>query len=613
MKVRIPRALAPSYRHHNLPSNLSVLFPAVSQPVRLSYIALYSISRKLSLSSSPSLSSNHRSDLSGQGYSNVYEAGKPVSGPIGATSDIGIPKFTPKSLKRHLDQYVVGQEKAKKDLCIAIYNHHLRIEDKRRQEEAEAELLAKQWRKERGHQDPQLEEDNESKDPPTVMYYPPGSPKNHSSSTLRLKLTPSQPESQLLLEKSNILMLGPSGTGKTLMANTLAKVLNIPIVIVDVTPFTQAGYIGPDADECVARLLAAADYDVTSAERGIICLDETDKIATAKVSHGKDVSGEGVQQAFLKIIEGTTLQIPAKQERGAPRPNSNNHSASINSQFPSNWPGGGSTTENTGIQKGDVFRVRTDNILFIAMGAFVGLDKIVMDRVSKGSMGFENTIVSKPSDGTISLAPYPALAPAESSPINQPQEQPSNIQFYEHSSKITEPIQPPLDDDSDVFNPLDLVTPADLQKFGLIPELVGRLPVTTPLHALRHSHLVSILTEPRNSVVAQFTHLFSLSNMELRFTQGALSTIAYNAMKNGTGARGLRTEMEKVLKKAQFEGPGSGIRYVGVTEKAVRGEEDVIYASRGQEVKFREMLEGKNGNGPKDFVEYRKKVSAGFG
>lgn len=192
--------------------------------------------------------------------------------------------------------------------------------------------------------------------------------------------------SPLQLDKSNILLLGPSGVGKTLMAKTLARVLSVPFSISDCTPFTQAGYIGEDSEVCVHRLLAAANYDVEQAERGIIVLDEVDKIAATKVSHGKDVGGEGVQQALLKIIEGTTVQVQAKPERNSHR------SGSAPNSYPSNSPLGGNPGNAPG--KGEVYNVRTDNILFIFSGAFVGLNKVVMDRISRGSMGFGQPVRS---------------------------------------------------------------------------------------------------------------------------------------------------------------------------------------------------------------------------
>jgi len=326
------------------------------------------------------------------------------------------------------------------------------------------------------------------------------------------------------------------------MAKTLARVLSVPFSMSDCTPFTQAGYIGEDAEVCVQRLLAASNYDVARAERGIICLDEVDKIATAKVSHGKDVSGEGVQQALLKIIEGTTLQVQAKHERSAP----NRSSGGVNNGFPTNSPlsggtmsGGSSTTYNQGSggsSKGEVYNVRTDNILFIFTGAFIGMHKIIMDRVSKGSIGFGAHVRSANSDNQTSL------------------------KGGTEEAKLFEKYLPfftPNDGTSKTdYNPLDLLEPSDLQKYGLIPELVGRIPVSTALSALDEEALVRVLTEPRNSLMRQYEQLFQLSGVELRLTSGALREVAKAALGMGTGARGLRTVMERLLGDAMFEAPG---------------------------------------------------------
>jgi ATP-dependent Clp protease ATP-binding subunit ClpX len=345
----------------------------------------------------------------------------------------------------------------------------------------------------------------------------------------------------LTIEKSNIMMLGPSGVGKTLMAKTLARILEVPFSMSDCTPFTQAGYIGEDADICVQRLLASCNYDVARAERGIICLDEVDKIATAKVSHGKDVSGEGVQQALLKIIEGTTLQIAAKQERGAGgRPGGSPSNPTTGSgSFPSGSSGagplGGSAGNGSGPQgggKGEVYNVRTDNILFIFTGAFIGLQKVILDRVSKGSIGFG--------------APVRAANSSD----------PNALKGEEELFKKFLPFFTPNEGESTVRNPLDLVEPSDLQSYGLIPELVGRIPVTTALAALDEEALVRVLTEPRNCLMKQYEQLFQLSGVELRFTSAALREVARAAIGMSTGARGLRTVMERLLGDAMFEAPG---------------------------------------------------------
>ena len=339
------------------------------------------------------------------------------------------------------------------------------------------------------------------------------------------------------------------------MAKTLARVLAVPFSMSDCTPFTQAGYIGEDAQVCVERLLAAANYDVVAAEQGIICLDEVDKIAAAKTAHGKDVSGEGVQQALLKIIEGTTLHIQAKQERAAPSrsvtgldPSGSTGSPIYGGKYASSGPtsASGSGGSSSGSSKGETYSIRTDNILFIFTGAFIGLNKMILNRVSKGSIGFGSPIRSSSSlssdnpDMTLSVKPG-----SEESKIFE-----KHLPFFTPSSP----------DQLAHYNPLDLVEPSDLQTYGMIPELVGRIPITTALSALDEEALVRVLTEPRNSLVRQYEHMFQLSGVELRFTSGSLREIAKSSLGMGTGARGLRTCVERLLGEAMFEAPGMSCR-----------------------------------------------------
>lgn len=366
------------------------------------------------------------------------------------------------------------------------------------------------------------------------------------------------------------------------MAKTLARVLSVPFSISDCTPFTQAGYIGEDAETCVHRLLAAANYDVEQAERGIIVLDEVDKIAAAKVTHGKDVGGEGVQQALLKIIEGTTIQVQAKPEK-------NPRSTSPPNSYPSNSPLGTTPFQphsNNPAAKGEVYNVRTDNILFVFSGAFVGLHKIVMDRISRGSMGF-----GQPVRGSSILGGLPGksdASPDEPQPILPGSEEEAlykkHLPFFISAPPTTQTSEPTY------FNALDLLTPADLQSYGFIPELIGRIPVTAALSTLTQPLLLRILTEPRNSLLAQYTTLFSLSGIELRFTTPALHKIAANAFKMGTGARALRTEMETILSDAMFEAPGSSVKFVLVNEAVADRQEQPIYLARGQGGKFHAMI-----------------------
>lgn len=394
------------------------------------------------------------------------------------------------------------------------------------------------------------------------------------------------------------MLLGPSGVGKTLMAKTLARVLEVPFSMSDCTPFTQAGYIGEDADVCVQRLLSAANYDVARAERGIIVLDEIDKIATAKVSQGKDVSGEGVQQALLKIIEGTTVQVQSKQERSSGSPptgpggggggavggsSSGRHQNAVPTG--SSIGGSGSSTQPPG--KGDVFNVSTENILFICTGAFIGLHKTILDRVAKSSIGF---------GAQMRTFPDPSASGADSTDPTLSSDNPAdealfrnNLPFYEPPpppGSTSSPPHPDEDDSKPRYNTLDLTTPTDLQRFGLIPELVGRIPITCAVSSLSLSALVRVLVEPRNSLTAQYTHLFSLSNIELRFTSPSLYEIAKSAQGMGTGARGLRTVMERLLGESMFDCPGSGVRYVLVTERAARREEPCRWYGRASHHHF---------------------------
>jgi ATP-dependent Clp protease ATP-binding subunit ClpX len=351
-------------------------------------------------------------------------------------------------------------------------------------------------------------------------------------------------EHELQLEKSNVLILGPTGVGKTLMCKTLAKTLGIPISMSDCTTFTQAGYIGDDVESCVARLLSAADYDIEAAEQGIIVLDEIDKIAGAKISYGKDVGGEGVQQALLKIIEGTTVQVQAKPEKSAAR----KPGSRLGGGSPHDGSMSGSSPGPPGA-KGEIFNVRTDNILFICTGAFANLHKIIIDRKAIGSMGFGASIRSSnahaAADGVM-LKGAEAVMFKKDTPFFIPQEADKPNPFGVKQQRREE-----------VVNVLDHVTPADLQKYGLIPELIGRIPTTCAVAALDEEALVRVLTEPKDSLVRQEEHKFFLRNIELRFTQGALREIARKASRMGTGARGLRHVVDHLLLQAKYETPGT--------------------------------------------------------
>ncbi|KAL9102877.1 MAG: hypothetical protein Q9163_002029 [Psora crenata] len=543
---------------------------------RLSYLAIYSICGSLgAFSRSRSSSQFRRSDFASQPFTGSYDPEEKTSGPLGNASILGAPRLTPRVLKQHLDNFVVGQERAKKVLSVAVYNHYQRIQESQRREDEEQELLHQQLRREMAETHPLGDEFPGHQQ--AIHLHPPSS---------GMGAPPIDDASPLTLDKANILLLGPSGVGKTLMAKTLARVLAVPFSMSDCTAFTQAGYIGEDAEICVQRLLVAANYDVAAAERGIICLDEIDKISTAKVSHGKDVGGEGVQQALLKIIEGTTLQIQAKQEKAARGPGSPISSYPTNSPLAGGVmpPPSSSTSGNnasSGPSKPETYNVRTDNILFICAGAFIGLQKVIMNRIAKGSIGFNSPIrssssssamVSSSKDNIISV-----LSGSEESKMFE-----KHLPFFSPQS----PDQAPLTE----YNPLDLVEPTDLQTYGLIPELVGRIPVSAALSALDEEALVRVLTEPRNSLMRQYEQLFQLSGVELRFTRGALREVAKASLAMGTGARGLRTVCERLLTETMFEAPGSSIKYVLITEEVAQRKAAPIYLARGQQHKFHSLI-----------------------
>ena len=340
--------------------------------------------------------------------------------------DIQKPLPTPKELKAHLDEFVIGQDSAKVALSVAVYNHYKR---------------------------------------------------------LRYALTK---KSSVEVDKSNLLLVGPTGSGKTLLAQTLARFLDVPFTIADATVLTEAGYVGEDVENIIVRLLQAADYDVQKAERGIIFVDEIDKIArkTANPSITRDVSGEGVQQGLLKILEGTVAAVPPKGGRKHPEQS--------------------------------LVQVNTKNILFICGGAFESLDKIIAHRVNKGGMGFGAEISSEKENSLSKL--------------------------------------------------FKLLEPDDLIHFGLIPELVGRLPVAVALEELDEQALLKILKEPKNSLVKQYIELFAMDGVKLEFEEDALKEIVRQTMERKTGARGLRSVMEQVLKQAMFDIPGSSEKELLITK-----------------------------------------------
>lgn len=465
----------------------------------------------------------------------------------------GIP--SPKQLKAYLDEYVIGQEIGKKVMSVVVYNHYLRINDKLKRAELQRQkdLVAEgNRRKLEDAQRAKAEEELKMKEKAEEkMSAEPEDSKPKKRSTLseaeaglrnlqkQVEQQMEQEDEDLELSKSNVLVIGPSGSGKTLLAQTLARVLDVPIAISDCTQLTQAGYIGEDVEVCIERLLVNADYDVAKAERGIIVLDEIDKLAKSSSNQGtKDVSGEGVQQSLLKIIEGHNVEITVKKPVKSGKDKSNNQ---------------------TMAKKEETFVVNTSNILFMIMGAFVNLDKIVAKRIKEIQNKTE-----------------------EESETNKDKTAPEYSNSIEHIEL----------ENGQKVSALNLATPTDLVAYGMIPELIGRVPIISALEPLQGDDLFHILKEPKNALLDQYTYIFKQFGVRLCMTEKALKKVAQLALKERTGARGLRGIMERLLLNVNYECPQSGISYVLVNEQTVESLQqteyslathvDAKYYSRGQ-------------------------------
>ncbi len=366
--------------------------------------------------------------------------------------DIGINLITPKEIKEFLDEYVIGQDAAKKALSVAVYNHYKRI-------------------------------------------------------TADSKL-------DVEIQKSNVLLIGPTGSGKTYLAQTLARIMNVPFAIADATTLTEAGYVGEDVENILLKLIQAADYDIERAEVGIVYIDEIDKITKKgeNVSLTRDVSGEGVQQSLLKILEGTEARVPPQGGRKHPHQ--------------------------------EFYRIDTTNILFICGGAFDGLEKIIGSRIGKKSIGFNAQIKSET--------------------------------------------------EADIGELFAQVLPEDLVKFGIIPEMVGRVPVTVSLNSLDEETLIRILTEPKNAITKQYAKLLELDDIELEFDKEALNEIARETMQRKTGARGLRAIIENCMMEYMFELPSrDDIKKLTVTKDMVQKKDNSLLVDSSKVEKLEENTDDK--------------------
>lgn len=479
-------------------------------------------------------------------YDPTVEAGR---GPMFRKVNFGVPQFYPRDLKRRVDDYVVGQDRAKKTICSAIFNHYQNLRRRRQHEQEDKEkhekLMRQRFARERELSQRRwdslpVEEENVPQSSPARQIPELCVSETNPAAPIFKPEDPAIPE-HIKIDKSNILVIGPTGVGKTYILETLSKKIQVPLTICDCNSMTQAGYIGQDVESCIERLLIEANYDVKATEHGIVVLDEFDKLARRETTTGRDVSGEGVQQALLKLIEGTKVTINVKDNR----------SSRATTQIPTNYNASGAPTPTLPVNsppgKVDQYTIDTTNILFVFCGAFVGLDKIILQRVTKPAMGFGGDLQSRHTGpGNAHILPPEVY---------------SHLAHYSPQSASS-------------FTPIDLVTSEDLQRFGFIPEIIGRLHNICALSPLSEEDLFRILTEPRNSLVAQYTALFETYPSQLYFTGKALTAIAERALAADTGARGLKMEMERVLAEPMFDAPTP---YVLITEACVKGFEKAAY------------------------------------
>ncbi|KAI0347534.1 ClpX ATPase regulatory subunit [Trametopsis cervina] len=447
---------------------------------------------------------------------------------------------TPRQLVRYLDEFVVGQENAKKVLSVAVFNHYNRVRANLAAMVDEGPDVEWTPREDREGMHTGILRAGKLTSPAAQSGVAAARlhPHPHRINATGMPLQSRQPIP--LFEKSNVLVIGPTGSGKTLLAKTLAAVLDVPFSVSDATSFTQAGYVGDDVETCIQRLLQASNWDPYRASMGIVYIDEIDKIARKSGSSGtestRDVGGEGVQQSLLRMMEGSVVTVQAKGTAPEAPP-------TISEGRP-----------RTGAQRGlsmapkpDSYSIDTSNVLFILSGAFVGLDNVIKRRVAKGSIGFTAPLNSSSKDDN-STGFLPFFTPNKDHP-------PSHM--------------------------LDMIEPGDLVRYGFIPEFISRLPSITTLAPLTPKDLRRILTEVRGSLISQYTALFGYSGVEIRFSSGALDAICLKAAERGGGARGLRGIMETILLEPMYEVPGSTIRHVLVTERVVQGLDSPGYWTKG--------------------------------